>query len=395
MRILFFSTDFPPHLGGVATLSLEQAVGLARLGNQVCVETVEFGDLPEVCRKAPNLVVNAHRIKHVPIARLLPLFSVTRRAASEFPADLFYASTHRGFGLPMAITAVWRRRPYVLYAHGTEILTEQHNPLRRLILAQLMSRAAIIVCNSANTARITKELLKLPPEQVTFVHPAIDQNRLSEPQGIQQAEVVRKEWLHKKALPPDTVVLLSLCRLSKQKGIDWVLRSLRCLKAAKPEIRFLYVIGGTGPDENEFKQLAEKLDLIDNVLFLGTVRYEETTHIYRAADVYVQPSHPQGSWLESFGISFVEAEFCGLPCIGTKFGGIPEAVRDGETGFLVEPGDEKALQEAILTLVTNEELRRSMSEAARKFAAQFSWEKHCRQLHEIFERCVAEGGKLR
>lgn len=391
MRILFFSTDFPPHLGGVATLSLEQAVGLARLGNQVRVETVDFGNLPEVCHRTPNLVVNAHRIKHIPIARLLPLFSVARRSASEFRADLFYASTHRGFGLPMATVARRSGRPYVLYAHGTEILTEQHNPLRRAILSNLMTRAAIIICNSANTARIARELLKLPAEQVTFIHPAVDQNRLSDRKGIQQAEAIRKEWLHKKALPPDTIVLLSLCRLSKQKGVDRVLESLRCLKTAKPEIRFLYVIGGSGPDENEFKQLTEKLGLSNNVLFLGTVQYEETTPFYRAADIYVQPSQ----WLESFGISFVEAEFCGLPCIGTKLGGIPESVRDGETGILVEPGDERGLQEAILTLMTNEELRRSMSEAARKFAAQFSWENHCRQLHEIFEQCVAEGGKLR
>ncbi|MCX7625814.1 MAG: glycosyltransferase family 4 protein [Candidatus Sumerlaeaceae bacterium] len=394
MRILFFSTDFPPHLGGVATLSLEQAVGLAQLGNQVRVETIEFGMLPHVCAQTPNLVVNAHRIKHIPIARLLPLFSVARRATSEFSADLFYASTHRGFGLPMALQARLSKKNYAIYVHGSEILSELDNPARRRVLSTLLQKARVLICNSDNTRRLLFQHFPGRLGWVEVVHPGIDRQRLQASEFAEKAKLLRSEWLQRSGLPDHTIVLLSLCQLAHRKGIGYVLRALALLRQRETP-PWLYVVAGEGPDEHLFRALAQELGISERVLFLGKIPYFDNAAVIRACDLYVQPSQPVGWQLESFGISFVEAQFCGLPCIGTRFGGIPEAVRDGETGILVETGEEKALEEAIFTLLTNHELRKRMSETAKKFAARFSWEEHCRQLHEIFERCAAEGGKRR
>jgi phosphatidylinositol alpha-1,6-mannosyltransferase len=394
MRVLFFSTEFPPRLGGVATLSLEQAVGLARLGNDVRVETIHFGDLPEVCRTTTHLNVNARQIKHVPIARLLPLSAVVWKSSSEFSPDLYYASTHRGFGLPMMLRARQTGKPYSIYIHGSEILTEVATRTRKVLLSQMLSHASVLVCNSNSTRQMVLTQFPDLRPSIEVVYPGIgtDQKIVEHCSITQKSTQFRREWLTRSGLPSDCIILLSSCRLSHQKGIAETLNALGTIHRRKPELPWLYVICGTGPNEAEFKSLANELGLAHKVMFLGKVPDADIWEVRRSCDIYIQPSQPKSSWVEGFGISFVEAQFCGLPCIGTKFGGIPEAVKDGETGILVEPGNQQALEEAILTLMTNEDLRKRMSEAARKHAAGFSWESHCRQLHEIFSQCIAPRG---
>ncbi|MGC8841412.1 MAG: glycosyltransferase family 4 protein [Candidatus Sumerlaeaceae bacterium] len=381
MRILFFSTEFPPHLGGVATLSLEQSVNLARLGHQVQVETIDFGPQPNVCQTTVGLRINAHHIETGAVKRLVPLTKIAWKASQQFFPDIFYASTHRGFGLPMALSAWWRKRPYAIYVHGSEILTELPSRARRAALELMLRGASVLTCNSNNTKRLLEshfDRLK----RIEVIHPGIDQARLNAPLARQHGAELRKQWLEAQGLPCETVVLLSMCRLSRQKGIGEVLRALTEITRRNMLTGdWLYVIAGSGPDEKEFQQYATQNLLGKRVFFLGRVPYEQTAAVFQSADVYVQPSQP----LESFGISFVEAEFCGLPCIGTKSGGIPEAVQDGVTGILVEPGDLQALSGAIVALVNNAERRRQMGQAARAFGAKFSWETHAQRLAEILE----------
>lgn len=387
MRVLFFSTDFPPKLGGVAALSLEQCVNLARAGHKVRVETLEFGALPEVCKTTPRLDVRANRVEQKPVKRLIPFSQIVWHGAREFSPDVFYASTHRGFGLPMALCAWQHAKPYAIYVHGSEILTELPSPARRMILRRMLFGAGVLITNSENTKRLlTTHFPGL--RRIEVIHPGIDQTRLAQPGAPLRAAKLREQWLREKQLPENTVVLLSLCRLSRQKGIGNVLQALSDIRVSSESVNeWLYVIAGSGPDEKEFRDFVVQKRLEKQVLFLGQVPYGETAATLHAADIYVQPSQPLPGWLESFGISFVEAEFCGLPCIATRFGGIPEAVRDGETAILVEPGDDKQLARAILELVNNRERRIAMGHAAKMFAARFSWEAHAQRLAEVLEAC--------
>jgi glycosyltransferase involved in cell wall biosynthesis len=123
-----------------------------------------------------------------------------------------------------------------------------------------------------------------------------------------------------------------------------------------------------------FSHLQRRLaseDLASHVTFTGSVPHSHVINHYRDADVYVQPS-----FSEAFPLPPVEAMATGLPVVATRVGGIPEAVIDGKTGLLVESGDAAALAEAIVCLLSNEDLRRSMGEAARRRAVElFSWER--------------------
>ena len=118
------------------------------------------------------------------------------------------------------------------------------------------------------------------------------------------------------------------------------------------------------------KQLSS-LDIANNVTFTGFVPNSKVLDYYQAADILINPS-----FSESFGRSLIEAMACEVPVVATKIGGMQEIVEHDKTGFLVEPGDASALAEAILCLILNEDLRKSMGKASRKRIVQlFSWEK--------------------
>lgn len=114
------------------------------------------------------------------------------------------------------------------------------------------------------------------------------------------------------------------------------------------------------------------LNLAGHVIFSGFVSRAELAQHFREADLFVYPS----LWNELFGMSIAEAMASGIPVVASRVAGIPEAVEDGKTGFLVEPGNPSALAKAILQLLSDANLRDSMAKAARKRVVEnFSWEK--------------------
>src|SRR5439155_1699694 len=138
--------------------------------------------------------------------------------------------------------------------------------------------------------------------------------------------------------------LLTVSRVDIHKGIDTVIRALPAVRAAVPSVR--YVVAGVGSRRPEFERLAAALGVGDAVRFLGFVGDDELPALYNAADLYVGASRRYDLLAEGFGISIVEASACGLAVVGGRSGGVPDAVRDGETGILVDPDDPEAVAAA-------------------------------------------------
>jgi alpha-maltose-1-phosphate synthase len=139
-----------------------------------------------------------------------------------------------------------------------------------------------------------------------------------------------------------------------------------------------------------------ELDIVTNaeiaVPELPTIRLHRGIHpldpellaLYRSADIFVLPTH-----LDTFPMVFVEAMAFGLPCIGTTVRGVPELIQPGRSGLTIRPGDRHALRQAIQSLTSNPELRRSMgANAQRRVKEQFDAVKSCRQLAQIFANCA-------
>ena len=139
-------------------------------------------------------------------------------------------------------------------------------------------------------------------------------------------------------------VLMTLGRLvyaERYKGFDEVLDVLPALAAVNP--RLAYLIAGDGSDRRRLEKKVRALGLMDRVVFAGLVPEAEKADHYRLADAYIMASRGEG-----FGFVLLEAMACGIPVVASKLDGGREAVRDGQLGMLVDPGDADALKRAIL-----------------------------------------------
>src|SRR5213079_1652098 len=157
-------------------------------------------------------------------------------------------------------------------------------------------------------------------------------------------------------LPEDGVRwMLTVARLTPHKGADTVLRALPAILEHAPDVR--YAVAGSGPALDQLEELASAIGVADRVSFLGSVSDRDLPALYNLASVYVGASRLANRiGVEGFGISLVEASACGLPVVAGNSGGIPDAVRDGETGFLVPPEDPAALAATIVRLLASPDL---------------------------------------
>ena len=160
------------------------------------------------------------------------------------------------------------------------------------------------------------------------------------------------------------IILLTLSRLVKRKGHRTVIEALKPLISKNPNI--FYLIAGIGDKsyEQELKHYVKKLNLEKNINFLGYISESRKKIIYNLCDLYIMTSMPtdERGDSEGFGITFLEANACGKPVIGTNVGGISDAINDGFNGFLIKPNDSLELKKKIIDIINNKKLYKTLSE---------------------------------
>lgn len=248
------------------------------------------------------------------------------------------------------------RVPYAALVHGTEVRgrTVWRSPR---VTAALLDGAAAVVANSGST-RSRLRALGVRGE-VLVRPPGVDADRFV---VAGRGTEARARW----GLPAG-VMLLTVARLVAHKGHDTVIRALPGIRAQLPDAH--YVIAGHGPRRAALGDLARALGVGDAVRFLGYVGDDELPDLYRAADVFVLVSSEDGDAVEGYGIALLEAGCAGLPVVGSRSGGIPDAVVEGVTGVLVDPLDVPALVDAVAAVVAEPDGGARFGEAASRLAA--------------------------
>ena len=235
-----------------------------------------------------------------------------------------------------------RLNPDIIIAHGTYALWKPY-PLGRFLESRAMRNTRVIACSGFTHDRLLQQGI---PSEV-MIHP-IDINR----------------WVYKQRKKADSFI--SVSRLVNRKGIDLAIRAL-----AKTDFKE-YLIVGDGSEIAKLKRLAESLGMADRIKFLGWVPHEELQEYYNRADVYIQPNRITGHKFEGLGISFMEAQACGLPCITTPNGGQASAVLNEKTGYITDN-----LKNAILDMKTNIPI---LSKNARRWAEENNWDDYIHKL---------------
>jgi glycosyltransferase involved in cell wall biosynthesis len=157
--------------------------------------------------------------------------------------------------------------------------------------------------------------------------------------------------------PADSPVIISVSRLVRKNGVDVLLRALPDLVRRHPNLQCRIV--GDGLERQSLARAASDLGLGAAVRFLGTVAHDEIPAHLGRSSVFVRPSRSEG-----MGNAFLEAMAAGVPVVGTRVGGIPEIVQDGETGLLCDVDDPPALAERIERIIVDRELASNMAAKA-------------------------------
>ncbi|MCF3106219.1 D-inositol-3-phosphate glycosyltransferase [Streptomyces roseoverticillatus] len=250
---------------------------------------------------------------------------------------------------------------------------------------QIVRAADRLIANTEGEAQELVHHYEADPGKVAVVHPGVNLDRFRPADGRAAA----RERL---GLPADALVPLFAGRIQPLKAPDVLLRAVAELLDRQPALRSRIVVpvvggpSGSGMAKPEgLQKLAARLGIADVVRFRPPVGQEQLADWYRAASVLVMPSHS-----ESFGLVAAEAQACGTPVLAAAVGGLPVAVRDGESGFLVD-GHDPADYAAVLGRFADEPgLAGRMGDAAARHARRFGWDTAAAATAEVYTEAMAE-----
>jgi phosphatidylinositol alpha-1,6-mannosyltransferase len=179
-------------------------------------------------------------------------------------------------------------------------------------------------------------------------------------------------------------VIVCVSRLVPRKGQDTLIRALPLVQRQVPEAALLLV--GGGPYRSTLEALARAAGVADDVFFTGSVPWAQLPAHYAAGDVFAMPCRTRrgGLDVEGLGIVYLEASATGLPVVAGDSGGAPDAVREGETGYVVPGRDLLALADRLVTVLSDATLARRLGRAGRSWVeAAWRWSSQAQRLHTL------------
>jgi phosphatidyl-myo-inositol dimannoside synthase len=369
-RILIPAYDFKPRLGGVANYVHELAVQFSRRA-RVHVVSRKLPGMGDFDRDLPYEIT---RIR-VPYSAVFatPLFARTlREMIRREPPDAILCP----MWLPDGAACRWALGsssiPYFVSAHGTEVFPDfatWRNSIRTVLARGLKRRvfqqAEKVFPVSAYTGRAVLAEAGADPDRVVVVHNGVNP-AIFRKTTVSGADEARYR-------PHGERLLLTVTRLYPYKGVDRMLEALPAIAQAVPHLRYLVV--GEGPDLPRLQGLAARLGLEDRVSFLGRRTVADIVSLYNLADLFVLLTREEPPDVEGFGLVFLEAAACGLPSLGGRSGGIPEAIVEGQTGWLVDPCDPSAIAASVIDLLGSPERLRHASDCCLRSAPERTWER--------------------
>jgi len=367
MRLLLYTLEFPPFAGGAGVYTAGLAKGLAKLGHDVTVLAPAYKEnSAEWDAKQPYRIIRI-RLPESKWKVLVGAFQLLRVWACLLPDVVFVTESGAQRSAALALLFPIRVR-YCVTVHGSEIewylhSKQQDSLLRRIskrLIVRLFLRAHAIVCVSHFTRKALLQALPNLESRTVVVYNGVDLDQWV-PVSTEQILNRRRE------LTLEGPVLLTVARLIPEKGIDTVIEALGRIVADIPTVK--YVVVGIGPDRERLEKLVAKLSLQNSVIFTGKISNDDLKVFYSLCDVFVMVSRP-GTRIEGFGLVYAEAGAYGKPVIAGRTGGVPEAVRDGYNGILVDPYSIDEVERAIRTLLSNPSLAQEMGRNGRKLVEE-------------------------
>jgi N-acetyl-alpha-D-glucosaminyl L-malate synthase BshA len=338
-----------PSVGGSGVVATELGKLLAERGHEIHFIT---SSLPFRLNKVYcNITFHEVEVNQYSVFKYPPydlaLASKMAEVAKREKLDLL----HVHYAIPHAICAFLAKQmvgedlKIVTTLHGTDITVLGYDQSLSDLIRFGIETSDKVTAVSHSLVEQTIELLQ-PKKQIETVYNFID-DRI----------YFKKNTTHLKreyGIDEDEKVIIHVSNFRKVKRVQDVIYSFQLIQR---KINAKLLLVGDGPEMSFVSRLVRELGLTDKVLFLG--KQDNLEQLYSISDLMLLLSEK-----ESFGLVLLEAMACGVPCIGTNIGGIPEVIHEGKTGFLSEIGDINTVSNHAIHILSNPDLHKKMSEHA-------------------------------
>lgn len=335
-NVLILSYDFCLETGGIQNTSY-----------LLTEELTKYANIYTICPSdgnAPNFLgSNSIKSRYANTPKEKRLFDkesieIAENLHNQYTIN-YVLCLHYAFAKPAFFLQKKYHVPYGILTHGNEVMSISLNDLlknprsriRQLFTRnRLLSNASQLFSNTDYTRGLVMKLCK--NNNIYVVQPPVDIKNNS---NLQHSKEKSK-------------VLLSICRIVERKGIQFVIQALTIVIKQIPDLQ--YIIAGTGEYEKSLKSLVKKCNLEKHVQFIGQVSEESKHKLLSECGLFIMPSYmiKKAHQVEGFGVSFLEANNYGKFVISSRSGGIPEAIKENITGFLVDECDIEGIANAIL-----------------------------------------------
>ena len=362
---LFITNDFGPRAGGIETF----VHGLIERLPKASVIVYTSAQPNSVQFDSKWMKEYGVEVIRDPSKILLPNPRVIK-ACQEIMKSRKLSRVAFGAAAPLGVMSRAMRRAgaekIVALTHGHEVWWAKVPPFSLALRYMSKEMDAIAYLGNYTKGEISKALSKSDVSKLIQIAPGID---------VDHFIPTDSNDLRAELGLTDKAVIISVGRLVHRKGQDKLIAALPAIKAEIPNVHLVLV--GVGPHQDYLEKLARKLQVTDCVTFIGRINYAELPKYICVGDIFAMPSRSRffGLEVEGLGIVYLEASSCGLPVVGGKSGGAPDAVLVGETGVVVDGTNTFEIALACIELLNNPELSSLMGANGRAWIIEnWRWE---------------------
>lgn len=390
-RLAVFNTQPPQlYLGGVERRIMEVTKRLQSEADITAYSGTKAGFKRSININGVNFVPCKSTDRVFPLDNWTYNRSVVKNTA-VLEADVFEAHNSSAYGLPKTLQKHGVNKPLVHVIHGT--LADEYeqgkkgpqtirgrlaNALMKVQAKQeksMAEKATLIVTISRYSQGKILEHYGIGADRIRIIPNGVDTEKFKPSDSI-----AAKQQLGLGQQP----TILFMGSLIHRKGVLHLVKAAE--KVVKQQANVKFVIVGTGPLRSQMGEALASANLRSNFVFLGNLKEDQLPAAYGAADVFVLPSIQEGQ-----GIVLLEAQACGIPVVAFGVGGVTEAVRNNETGFLLDSGDTDGLADKLLELLGNERLRLKMGATGRRFVAEnYTWDLCAQRMSKAYNEALAK-----
>ena len=264
---------------------------------------------------------------------------------------------------------------YNCFVHGEDVETAATSREHSLLVKNVCKNASMLICNSENTANIVRKLGFDSGSKCEVLHPGVDTSRF-EVAAPDTSFRQQMGWSGKR-------VLLTVGRLQRRKGQDFLIKSMPALLKEFPDL--FYAVVGRGECYDELISLVDQHELHDNVCVYPDMDDEALIKCYQQCDIFILPNRTIDNDIEGFGMVLVEAQVCGKPVIAGDSGGTRETMNIGKTGHIIDCSSTENLLNGLSPILRNREIVDGEVDIADYAKNRFNWDQHVAKAKRLFK----------